>query len=204
MLSVSAVGSLKEDIKPLDIVLCDQFIDRTKGRAATFFGNGIAVHVNFADPTCEELREIVYQSARDSDLKIINGSTYVCMEGPQFSTRAESNMYRQLGFDVIGMTNLPEAKLAREAEMCYCTLALVTDYDCWHADHSEVDIEMVFKNLSINLENAKKLIKETIVKIPDIRTCGCSSALDNSIITKKECIPEKTKNDLEPLIGRFF
>ncbi len=204
LLSVSAVGSLREDIKPLDIVLPDQFIDRTKSRIATFFGNGIAVHVNFSDPTCDELRAIVSKSALDSDIKIVNGSTYVCIEGPQFSTRAESYMYRQLGFDIIGMTNLPEAKLAREAEMCYCTLALVTDYDCWHANHSEIDLETVFKNLIVNLENAKKLIKETIVNIPDIRKCHCSKALENSIITKEECIPEKIKNDLEPIIGRFF
>jgi 5'-methylthioadenosine phosphorylase len=204
LLSISAVGSLREDIKPLDIVLPDQFIDRTKSRVATFFGNGIVAHVNFADPTCEQLREIVHKSARNSDFKIVNGSTYVCIEGPQFSTRAESYMYRQLGFDIIGMTNLPEAKLAREAEMCYCTLALVTDYDCWHSNHSEIDIEMVFKNLTINLGNAKKLIKETILNMPDIRKCNCSESLENSIITKTECIPEKIKNDLKPIIGRFF
>ncbi|MFC1815812.1 S-methyl-5'-thioadenosine phosphorylase [Thermodesulfobacteriota bacterium] len=201
ILSVSAVGSLREDIAPLNIVLPDQFFDRTRNRVSTFFGNGIVAHVNFSYPVCPVLKEIVYEAASKADVKIFNQGTYICIEGPQFSTLSESNTYRKLGFDIIGMTNLPEAKLAREAEICYCTIALVTDYDCWHESHKEVDIEMVFENLKINTANAKKIIKETIVNIPPKRDCACPSALENAIITRKDLIPEKIRRELDPIIG---
>jgi 5'-methylthioadenosine phosphorylase len=171
---------------------------------STFFGSGIVAHVNFADPTCPSLRDIVYNVCQDLGLDVINGGTYVCIEGPHFSSRAESNFYRQFGFDVIGMTNLPEAKLAREAEICYCTIALVTDYDCWHDQHSEVDIEMVFEYLNKNSENAKKIIKNTIMKLPSKKDCQCSRALENAIITREDLITDKIKEKLGPIIGNYI
>jgi len=204
ILSVSAVGSLREDIAPLNIVLPDQFFDRTRNRISTFFGNGIVAHVNFSSPVCPVLKEIVYDAALKEGVKTFNQGTYICIEGPQFSTLSESNTYRQLGFDIIGMTNLPEAKLAREAEICYCTIALVTDYDCWHEDHKEVDIEMVFENLRINTVNAKKIIKATIANIPPKRDCACPSALENSIITQPDLIPDKIRAELDPIIGNYI
>ena len=204
ILSLSAVGSLKEAIRPLNMVLPDQFFDRTRNRVSTFFGNGIVAHVNFADPTCPSLRDIVYNVCLELEVEVINGGTYICIEGPHFSSRAESNIYRKFGFDVIGMTNLPEAKLAREAEICYCTIAQVTDYDCWHEQHSEVDIEMVFENLSKNSENAKKIIKNTIMKIPEKKDCKCSQALENAIITSEDFITDKIKEKLGPIIGDYI
>lgn len=204
ILSLSAVGSLKEAIRPLNMVLPDQFFDRTRNRVSTFFGNGIVAHVNFADPVCPLLRDIVYNVCLDLELDVINGGTYICIEGPQFSSRAESNVYRQCGFDIIGMTNLPEAKLAREAEICYCTIAQVTDYDCWHEQHSEVDIEMVFENLMKNSENAKKIIKNTIMKLPEQKDCQCSRALENAIITREDLITAKIKEKLGPIIGNYI
>src|SRR5499433_1941705 len=158
ILSASAVGSLKEDLRPLDIVLPDQFYDRTKTRVSTFFGDGIVVHVSFAHPVCWQLADVIQQAAKDASIPIKRGGTYVCMEGPQFSTIAESNAYRASGFDIIGMTNLQEAKLAREAEICYSTLALVTDYDCWHPDHDSVTVEMIIANLTANAKTAQQLI----------------------------------------------
>jgi len=204
ILSLSAVGSLKEDIKPLNMVLPDQFFDRTRNRVSTFFGNGIVAHVNFADPVCPSLRNIVYNVCTELGLDTVDGGTYICIEGPQFSSRAESNVYRKFGFDVIGMTNLPEARLAREAEICYCTIAQVTDYDCWHEQHSEVDIEMVFENLRQNSENAKKIIKHAIMKIPEKRSCRCGRALENAIITRNDLIPDKIKKELNPIIGNYI
>lgn len=204
LLSVSAVGSLKEEIPPLHIVLPDQFYDRTKNRASSFFGNGIVGHVNFSDPTCEALRKIVHAAGMRNRMDMIDGGTYVCIEGPQFSTRAESNTYRKFGFDIIGMTNIPEAKLAREAELCYCSIALVTDYDCWHPDYKEVDINMVFDNLTKNSENAKKLIQETVDRLLNKTACQCANALEYAIITNKEVIPESVKADLNPIIGKYM
>lgn len=204
LLSVSAVGSLKEEIAPMHIVLPDQFYDRTKNRASSFFGNGIVGHVNFSDPTCEDLRKAVHAAGAKNGIQMINGGTYVCIEGPQFSTRAESNTYRKLDFDVIGMTNLPEAKLAREAELCYCTIALVTDYDCWHPDYREVDINMVFDHLMKNSDNAKKIIQETVGNLPDESGCSCGKALEYAIITNREMIPESVKTDLDPIIGKYM
>jgi 5'-methylthioadenosine phosphorylase len=202
--SLSAVGSLKDHINPLDVVLPDQFYDRTKIRTSSFFGNGIVAHVNFANPICLSLQKLVYDSASDIGIQPIIGGTYICIEGPLFSTKAESNMYRRWGFDVIGMTNIPEAKLAREAEICYCTLALVTDYDCWHEDYEEVDIGMVFENLKINIETAKDIIAEAISNISQIKSCKCHSALENSIITRKNLIPKKIRQDLGILIDKYI
>ncbi len=204
ILSVSAVGSLKEDIKPLNIVLPDQFFDRTKNRVSTFFGNGIVAHVNFADPICPSLRNIVYNVCLELEIEVVNGGTYICIEGPHFSSRAESKFYRKFDFDIIGMTNLPEAKLAREAEICYCTIALVTDYDCWHENYTEVDIDMVFEYLKRNSENAKKIIKNTILKIPEQRNCKCRKALENAIITKDDLISASIKKKLQPIIGNYL
>ncbi len=204
ILSVSAVGSLKEEIKPLNIVLPDQFFDRTKNRVSTFFGNGIVAHVNFADPICPSLRNIVYNVCLELELEVVNGGTYICIEGPHFSSRAESNVYRKLDFDIIGMTNLPEAKLAREAEICYCTVALVTDYDCWHEEYNEVDIDMVFENLRKNSGNAKNIIRNTILKIPNQRDCKCSKSLENAIITRRDLITNRIKEKLNPIIGHYI
>jgi 5'-methylthioadenosine phosphorylase len=204
ILSVSAVGSLKEEIEPLNIVLPDQFFDRTRKRVSTFFGNGIVAHVNFADPICASLKNIVYNVCMELEIEAVNGGTYVCIEGPHFSSRAESNFFRKFSFDVIGMTNLPEAKLAREAEICYSTVALVTDYDCWHNEYREVDIEMVFENLIKNSENAKKLIRNTILKMPEKKSCDCSKALENAIITREDLITDEIKEKLNPIIGNYL
>ncbi|HBN27345.1 MAG TPA: S-methyl-5'-thioadenosine phosphorylase [Desulfobacteraceae bacterium] len=204
ILSVSAVGSLREDMRPMDIVLPDQFFDGTKNRISTFFGKGIVAHVNFSDPVCRDLKKIVYESALAAGVKPFNKGTYICIEGPQFSSRCESNLYRKLGFDVIGMTNLPEAKLAREAEICYCTIALVTDYDCWHENHGEVDIEMVFTYLNKNIDTAKKIIKKTLGRIPEVRKCACKNALEKAIITDKKLIPDDVKKNLNPIIGKYL
>lgn len=204
ILSVSAVGSLKEEIEPLNIVLPDQFFDRTRKRVSTFFGNGIVAHVNFADPICASLKNIVYNVCMELEIEAVNGGTYVCIEGPHFSSRAESNFFRKFSFDVIGMTNLPEAKLAREAEICYSTVALVTDYDCWHNEYREVDIEMVFENLIKNSENAKKIIRNTILKMPEKKSCDCSKALENAIITREDLITDEIKEKLNPIIGNYL
>lgn len=204
ILSVSAVGSLKEEIEPLNIVLPDQFFDRTIKRVSTFFGNGIVAHVNFADPICASLKNIVYNVCMELEIEAVNGGTYVCIEGPHFSSRAESNFFRKFSFDVIGMTNLPEAKLAREAEICYSTVALVTDYDCWHNEYREVDIEMVFENLIKNSENAKKIIRNTILKMPEKKSCDCSKALENAIITREDLITDEIKEKLNPIIGNYL
>jgi len=203
ILSASAVGSLREEIAPLDIVLPDQFVDRTRGRASTFFGNGLAGHVNFADPVCPELLSVVYDSVGRAGIKAIKGGTYLCMEGPAFSTRAESNMYRQLGMDVIGMTNLQEAKLAREAEICYVTLALVTDYDCWHDSHESVTVEMIIQNLQQNARAAQKIIAQAVRDLPAGRGCLCGEALKFAIITDKSAIPDETKQKLAAIVGKY-
>src|SRR5688572_25538305 len=173
ILSASAVGSLKEELRPLDIVLPDQFYDRTKSRISTFFGDGIVVHIGFADPVCSQLADVIETAGREAEIRIKRGGTYVCMEGPQFSTKAESNVYRSWNMDLIGMTNLQEAKLAREAEICYTTMALVTDYDCWHEDHDAVTVVQIIDNLRKNAENAQKIIRSAVKKLPVDRTCKC-------------------------------
>jgi 5'-methylthioadenosine phosphorylase len=206
IISVSAVGSLKEEVRPLDIVLVDQFFDRTFKRENTFFENGIVAHVSFAHPTCPILREHLFKAAKELGLSVHNGGTYINIEGPQFSTIAESETYRKFGFDVIGMTNATEAKLAREAELCYTTVALVTDYDCWKEDEEDVSVEMVIENLKKNTENAQKLIKKVIPLIPENRddSCTCKSALKYSIITSPDAIPETVKDRLRLIIGKYI
>jgi len=202
--SASAVGSLKEEYSPQYLVIPDQFFDRTKGRVSTFFGRGVAAHVSFAHPICETLARVAYEAASACGARVRRGGTYVCMEGPQFSTLAESQMYRSWGMDVIGMTNLQEAKLAREAEICYTTLALVTDYDCWHPDHDSVTVEMIVSNLMQNAAMAQKVIAEAVDRVPPARTCECARALANAIITRPDAIPEKVKQELAPIIGKYL
>jgi 5'-methylthioadenosine phosphorylase len=204
ILSASAVGSLKEEYKPLDIVIPDQFIDRTKGRISTFFGRGLAAHVGFAHPFCRLLGGLVSQSAKSAGAAVHTGGTYVCMEGPQFSTLAESKLYRSWGADVIGMTNLQEAKLAREAEICYVTIALVTDYDCWHPDHDSVTVEMVIGNLLQNARTAQQIIAQAVSGLPYPRSCECASALKYALITRPEAIPAQVRQDLAPLVGKYL
>ena len=204
LLSASAVGSLKQEYKPLDIVVPDQFIDRTRGRVSTFFGNGLVAHVGFAHPFCRILSDLAYKSGRHVGATIHKGGTYVCMEGPQFSTLAESHLYRSWGADIIGMTNLQEAKLAREAEICYTTVALVTDYDCWHPDHDAVTVEMVIANLMENARTAQQIIADAVDHLPFQRTCECASALKYALITRPEAIPADTARDLAPLVGKYL
>ena len=204
ILSASAVGSLREDYRPLDIVVPDQFFDRTKGRVSTFFGSGLVAHVGFAHPFCGPLSDIAHGAASKAGVTVHKGGTYVCMEGPQFSTLAESNLYRSWGFDIIGMTNLQEAKLAREAEICYTTLALVTDYDCWHPEHDSVTVDMIIANLVQNAKNAQQVIANAVERLPVERTCECARALAHAIITRPEHVPETVKRDLQPLIGKYL
>ena len=204
ILSASAVGSLKLEYKPLDIVIPDQFFDRTKGRISTFFGRGLVAHVGFAHPFCSVLSKIAADSVQAVGATVHRGGTYVNMEGPQFSTLAESNVYRSWGMDVIGMTNLQEAKLAREAEICYTTLALVTDYDCWHPDHDSVTVDLIVANLTQNAKTAQKAIAEAVGRISGARTCGCQDALATAIITRPENVPETTKKELQPIIGKYL
>ncbi|HHT9154313.1 MAG TPA: S-methyl-5'-thioadenosine phosphorylase [Candidatus Tripitaka sp. YC43] len=204
IIAVSAVGSMKEEIRPLDIVIPDQFFDRTKARVDTFFGDGVVAHVGMADPVCAGVAEALHRAAKQVGVRVHKGGTYVCIEGPQFSTRAESLVYRQLGVSVIGMTNLQEAKLAREAEICYATLALSTDYDCWHVGEEAVTVEMIIANLKKNVESAKKIIKVTIPELPKVRNCPCSTALKNAIITRPEAIPQERRKELELIIGKYL
>jgi 5'-methylthioadenosine phosphorylase len=204
IISASAVGSLKEIYKPLDVVVPDQFFDRTRGRISTFFGRGIAAHVAFAHPVCGVLTGIVADAADAAGATVHRGGTYVTMEGPQFSTLAESTLYRSWGMDVIGMTNLQEAKLAREAEICYATLALVTDYDCWHPDHDSVTVEMVIGNLTQNAKTAQAAIAEAVARLDGPRACACRHALAAAIITRPELVPARTKQELEPIIGKYM
>jgi 5'-methylthioadenosine phosphorylase len=204
VVSVSAVGSLKEHIKPLDLVVPDQIIDRTRRRSDTFFGDGIVAHVGFADPFCNELRRIAFESASLEDVDCHDGGTYLVIEGPQFSTRAESAVYRSWGANVIGMTALPEAKLAREAELCYTTLAFVTDYDVWHDTEEEVTVEMVIQNLTHNVATAQGIIRRMLAEIPDNRTCGCESALKNAVITNRELITKDAQNRLGILVNKYL
>lgn len=204
ILSLTAVGSMRENIKPMDMVLVDQFYDRTKGRASTFFGHGIAAHIQFNKPTCGDLSDKVYEACRVVGVTIHRGGTYVCMEGPQFSTLAESLTYRQWGVHVIGMTNLTEAKLAREAEICYATLAMVTDYDCWHAEEEAVSVGTILEYLRSNAANAKKIIKTVVPQLGGDRDCPCCTALQYAIITDPAAIPAARKEELALLVGKYL
>jgi 5'-methylthioadenosine phosphorylase len=204
ILSASAVGSLQEQYVPQHLVIPDQFFDRTKGRVSTFFGHGLVAHVAFAHPVCGPLGTLAYDACRTVGATAHKGGTYVCMEGPHFSTLAESKLYRTWGMDIIGMTNLQEAKLAREAEICYATIALVTDYDCWHPDHDSVTVDLIIANLLQNAITAQKTIAEAVSRLPDNRTCGCGDTLATAIVTRPEHVPEQTKRNLAPLIGKYM
>jgi 5'-methylthioadenosine phosphorylase len=203
IISVSAVGSMKQEIAPGHVVIPSQFFDHTKKRASTFFGDGIVAHVSMADPVCSVLSDVLYGASRKSGATTHKGGTYICIEGPQFSSRAESNIYRKWGVDVIGMTNMPEAKLAREAEICYATLALSTDYDCWHDGHADVTVDKIIETLTKNVELARRIIKEAVPMIPEKRMCACSNALKDAIITTKGAISEEAKKRLDILIERY-
>jgi len=204
IIASAACGSLREEIHPGDIVIIDQFIDRTKCRIDTFMGNGIVGHLVFADPVCKCLAEILFQSSLELGLKTHAGGTYVCIEGPSFSSRAESRVYRQWGADVVGMTNLTEAKLAREAEICYATIALCTDYDCWRESEASVTIEEVLKVMNQNIQNCQKIIKLASGRIPKKRSCACSQAMKNAVITAREKIPSQLKKDLKIIVGKYL
>lgn len=207
IISVAAVGSLKEDIKPLDVLLVDQFVDRTnQARQMTFFGEGVVAHIPFAEPVCADLRDLIYRTNKDLDVKIHDGGTYLNMEGPAFSTRAESYLYKSWGMDVIGMTNMAEARLCREAGICYSTMAMITDYDCWYlgADVTTVSVEMVINNLKKNMEIAKAMLKNTVKHMPLKRGCLCSAALKDAIMTRKEAMPKKTLENLRPIVEGFI
>lgn len=204
IVSVSAVGSLKEDHKPLDFVIPDQFFDRTRHRIDTFFGNGIVAHIAFADPVCPQLSIVVENACRKATVTGKRGGTYLNMEGPQFSTRAESNLYRSWNMDVIGMTNLQEAKLAREAEICYVTIAMVTDYDCWHPHHESVTVDQIVAVLVKNAENAARVVRETVAAMPSARTCKCGSALAHAILTERDKIPAATRAKLSLILDKYL
>ena len=204
IISLSAVGSLKQEHPPLKFVIPDQFFDRTRGRVSTFFGEGLVAHISFAHPICPQLAEVVHQACKSSGVDAAKGGTYLCMEGPAFSTLAESNVYRSWGMDVIGMTNLQEAKLAREAEICYVTVAMVTDYDCWHEEHDAVTVSDIIANLTKNAENASKVVAATIANMPGARECKCGSALAHALMTDPKTVPELTRKKLELLVGKYL
>ena len=204
IVSLSAVGSLKEEHKPLDFVIPDQFVDRTRHRVDTFFGDGLVVHVALAEPICAETAKFVEEACRRAGVNIASGGTYLNMEGPQFSTKAESNLYRSWGMDVIGMTNLTEARLAREAELCYVTVAMVTDYDCWHPEHDHVTVEQIVGVLLKNAEHACDVVREAVAGLPKERSCKCGSALGHAIITQKDKVPAATLERLKPIVGKYF
>lgn len=204
LISVSAVGSLREDIHPLHVVIPDQFFDRTRHRVSTFFGDGLVAHIAFADPVCPNLSDMVYQAARELGATAHKGGTYLCMEGPAFSTRAESNVYRKWGMDIIGMTNLQEAKLAREAEICYATMAMVTDYDCWHEEEEDVTVDAIIQNLMKNAALAKKIVQTVVPRIAATRTCVCANALQFALLTDRSMIPDATKQKLALLVGKYL
>jgi len=204
IISASAVGSMQKHIEPGHIVIPDQFIDRTRQRRSTFFGDGCVAHVSFADPVCPDLSKLLAEAGRDAGITIHEGGTYLCMEGPQFSTRAESNMYRNWGVEVIGMTNLQEAKLAREAEICYATLALSTDYDCWYEGEEEVTMMMVIETMDNNVSKAIKIVETVVPRIPEKRECICASAMQYGVVTAPEVIPPETKEKLKDIIGKYI
>ncbi|HYM13501.1 MAG TPA: S-methyl-5'-thioadenosine phosphorylase [Bryobacterales bacterium] len=204
ILSFSAVGSLKEELHPRDFVIPDQFFDRTKARPSTFFGEGLVAHISFADPICPQLEQLAEAACRDAGVTARRGGTYICMEGPAFSTKAESNVYRSWGMDVIGMTNLQEAKLAREAEICYVTIAMVTDYDCWHPQHAAVTVDDILGHLAANAQNAQTVIAEAVRRMPAERKCRCGSALSHALLTDRKAIPEATRRKLALLVGKYL
>jgi 5'-methylthioadenosine phosphorylase len=204
IISLSAVGSLKEEHRPLDFVIPDQFVDRTRHRIDTFFGDGLVVHVGLGHPICEEEAAVLAGACHRAGVNATQGGTYLNMEGPQFSTKAESNLYRSWGMDVIGMTNLTEARLAREAELCYVTVAMVTDYDCWHEEHGHVSVDQIVAVLLKNAEHACNVVREAVVAMPKTRGCKCGSALKNAIITQKDVVPAATLERLKLLVGKYF
>jgi 5'-methylthioadenosine phosphorylase len=204
IISVSAVGSLRGDLPPLDFLIPDQFFDRTRGRSATFFGGGIVAHVGFDKPTCTHLSAHIGEACARAGVKAHPAGTYVCMEGPQFSTLAESQTYKQLRFDVIGMTNLTEAKLAREAEICYATIAMITDYDCWHPQHDAVTVSEIIENLNRNTSNVQRVLHEAVAQLPEARACRCGAALAHAILTDRKMISAATKKRLAPIIGKYI
>ena len=205
LVSVSAVGSMATSFRPRDVVLVDQFVDRTSGRASTFFGDGVAAHVSLADPVCPETRSILVRAAGGAGDGVHDGGTYLCIEGPAFSTRAESRLYRQWGVDVIGMTNLPEARLAREAEICYASIALVTDYDCWHEEEEDVSVGSVLENLNANSARAGEILREALALFPERGNgCSCADALEHAVITPSHAIPRETRDRLQPILGKYL
>jgi 5'-methylthioadenosine phosphorylase len=204
IISLSAVGSLKEEHHPQEFVIPDQFFDRTRGRISTFFGEGLVAHISFADPVCLEMSGVVTTACRTAGVTAKQGGTYLCMEGPAFSTKAESNVYRSWGMDVIGMTNLQEAKLAREAEICYVTVAMVTDYDCWHPEHDAVTVNDIIANLIKNAENACKVVAAAVATMPATRACKCGSALSHAILTDRTKVPDATRKKLGILVDKYF
>ncbi|HEY6444211.1 MAG TPA: S-methyl-5'-thioadenosine phosphorylase [Candidatus Acidoferrales bacterium] len=204
IISVSAVGSLREDLPPLDFLIPNQFFDRTRGRTSTFFGAGVVAHVGFDKPTCPRLSAQLADACDRAGVKVHRGGTYVCMEGPQFSTLAESHTYRQLRFDVIGMTGVTEAKLAREAELCYATFALITDYDCWHPEHDSVTLEEILANMTKNSDNVQRTIREAVRALGNDRDCKCGSALAHAILTDRKAIPASAKKRLAPIAGKYI
>ena len=204
IVSISAVGSLKEEHRPLDFIIPDQFFDRTSKRISTFFGDGIVAHVAFADPVCPEVSSVLEAACRKAGVNAKRGGTYVCMEGPQFSTKAESNVYRSWGMDIIGMTNLQEAKLAREAELCYATVAMVTDYDCWHPGHESVTVQQVVANLQKNAENAARVVRHAVAGMPKVHCCKCGEALANAILTQRDKIPPHARQQLSLLLDKYL
>ena len=201
LLSISAVGSMREEIPPGDLMVVEQIIDRTRGRKSTFFGNGIVGHIQFADPMCNNFSDVVYDAAKDAGATVHKGGTYICMEGPAFSTRAESNLYRSWGVDVIGMTNVPECKLAREAGLCYATLALSTDYDCWYEGHDDVSVEAVVATIHKNVAMAREVIKAVVKKIPAERTCGCEDAIRHAVLTAPDAIDPEARKRMALILG---
>src|SRR5271155_533498 len=204
VLSVSAVGSLREEYAPLDFLIPDQFFDRTRSRISTFFGDGVVAHVGFDRPVCGQLAKSLGEACERAGVNVHRGGTYVCMEGPQFSTLAESHTYRQLRFDVIGMTNLTEAKLAREAELCYATVAMVTDYDCWHPAHASVSVSQIIENLNRNTSNVQRVLHEAVAQLPEARACKCGAALAHAVLTDPKMISAATRKRLAPIIGKYI
>ena len=204
VISVSAVGSLREDLRPLEFLVPDQFYDRTRGRVSTFFGGGIVAHVGFDHPTCAQLGGVLGDACDAAGVKVHRGGTYLCIEGPQFSTLAEAHVHRQLRFEVIGMTNVTEAKLAREAELCYATVAMITDYDCWHPEHSSVTVAEIIANLNRNSDNAQSVLRAAVRQMPAAKSCRCSEALKYSILTDKKLIPGAAKRRLAAIVGKYI
>jgi 5'-methylthioadenosine phosphorylase len=204
IISVSAVGSLREDLRPGEFLVADQFVDRTKNRISTFFGAGLVAHVGFDKPTCGQVSSVLGDASVHCDVKVHRKGTYVCIEGPQFSTLAEAHMHQQLKFDVIGMTNVTEAKLAREAELCYATIAMITDYDCWHPEHESVSASQIIATLVQNAENAQKVLREAVRTMPAERNCKCGAALKHALVTDMKIVPKETKKKLEAIIGKYI